>query len=450
MQQHYDPETLVEFAEGSAANAAEIEAHASSCSECANEIEAHRTMIATLRDPSVWNVPRVSPPPQDRISALSAFKHRLEVEDAEAAELLDRILQGPSKWWANALRKGGVRTAGIVRQLLEREKQLIYRAPLDSLVVTQAACDIADSLSVTEYPSDYVITVRAQAMRDHAYGLSFVGRFRDATAVADRAERLLRQTPIPDYELARLDLVRTNICRHTERIDEAISFATRALQTFERFGDRRMVVTARMYAGAMQFERQQYADALEIWSAIGDDASLAGESARVGLTHNLGICYMELGRLDEAAATLSAAIAEFDILGMDAQRARSRRSLANTLAKAGRHHDAISLLRTVRAEFELLGMESTLHLVSLQLAEELLITGEREEVPAICRALIEQFTRAGMGGSALTALAFLRETLASGHATPAHVRHVYEFIRDVSAGDRSATALSPSADRFDN
>lgn len=450
MHQHFDPETLVEFAEGNAANRIEIETHAATCSVCAKEIDAHRTMIDALRDPSVWNAPRVAPPSQDRILALTAFKRRLEAEDSEASALLDGLLQGPSKWWANAIRKSGVRTAGVVRELLQRKRDLLDRTPLDSLILTQAACEIADGLAVTAYPSDFVITVRAQAMRDHAYGLSFVGRFREATTMADRSERLLQQTPIPDYELARLDLVRANICRLTERVEEAVTFAARAAQTFERFGDRRMLVTARIYIGAMHFERREFAQAYEAWSVIGADAALAGDAARVGLTHNLGVCAMELGRLEEAATTLSAALREFDLLGMDVYRAKSRLALAGTVAAAGRHFEAIPMLRAARSEFEELGMEGTAALAALQLAEELLITNQRDEVPVICRALIEQFTRAGMGGSALTALAFLRETLASGHATPKHVRHVYEFIRDVPQADPGANALNADVRRFDS
>lgn len=448
MQPHFDHDTLVEFAEGISANAAEIEAHAASCPICANEIDAHRTMIDALRDPEVWNAARVVPPSHERITALSDFKRRLANEDAEASALLDGILKGPSKWWANALRKSGVRTAGFVRQLLERD-DIADRAPLDALVLTQAACDVAAGLLVTDYPSDFVITLRAQAMRDHAYVLSVIGKFQEATAVVDRAERLLQQTPIPDYEIARLNLVRANIYRIIERPDDAVACATRAGDTFERFGDRVKVVTARMYVGAILLERRDYVRAIEIFQSIGKDAALVGEAARVGVMHNLGICYMELGRLDEAVQAFTTAIAEFDLLGLDASRAKSRRSLALTLAAAGRHHDAVPLLRAVRAEFEQLGMEATAALVALRLAEELLIIEQREEVPAICRSLIEQFTRAGMGGSALTALAFLRETVASGHATPAHVRHVYEFIRDLPAVDANAQTLSAPSPHFD-
>ena len=43
------------------------------------------------------------------------------------------------------------------------------------------------------------------SLRDHAYVLSINGRYPDAEAAVEQAERLIRQTPIPDYELARLD-----------------------------------------------------------------------------------------------------------------------------------------------------------------------------------------------------------------------------------------------------
>ena len=89
-------------------------------------------------------------------------------------------------------------------------------------------------------------------------------------------------------------------------------------------------------------------------------------------------------------------------------------------------------------------MEIDAALVALELAETLLITRHVDEVPLICRALLERFTRAGMSERALTALAFLRETIASGHATPLHVRHVHDFLRDVP-GDRERLFAPPPA-----
>ena len=87
-------------------------------------------------------------------------------------------------------------------------------------------------------------------------------------------------------------------------------------------------------------------------------------------------------------------------------------------------------------------MEIDAALVALELAETLLITRDAEEVPLICRTLLDRFTRAGMSERAMTALAFLRETVASGHATPLHVRHVHDFLRDVP-GERDRLFAPP-------
>lgn len=432
-QQHYDPETLIEFAEGTSVLRDEITAHAAACGNCAREIDEHRGMIQALRDPDVWRPQRpTSAPKPERIAALATFKQRLDEEDSAANKVLDEALKGPSAWWTNALRKSGVRTAGMVRQLLARMRTIINRSPAEASLLTTLASEIAETLTVTEYPSDFVITLRAQALRDLAFNFSVAGRMREATAFADRAERLLLQTPIPDYELARLDLVRTSIYRFVDRVDEAISLSRRASSTFERFGDRRMFITARLYEGAMLFARQDYSAALEAWKSVDGDPTIAEEPTRIEIQQNIGLCYRELGRIDEAIEVLTVVAAEWEMLGASVKSAECRWSLATTVAAAGRHENAIGLFRGAWTEFERLGMGAHATLSALELAEALLIVGRTDEVPAICRTLIDRFTRAGMGGSAMTALAFLRETVATGHATPALVRHVYEFLRDVS------------------
>jgi thioredoxin-like negative regulator of GroEL len=109
-------------------------------------------------------------------------------------------------------------------------------------------------------------------------------------------------------------------------------------------------------------------------------------------------------------------------------------SIAQALHSAGRSAEAIPLAEKAWRELEDLGMEGDAAIAALLLAECLLAVGRAEEVPKISRMLIDRCTRAGMGSSAMTAFAFLREALAIGHATPDLVRHVREFVGDVSAG----------------
>jgi tetratricopeptide (TPR) repeat protein len=447
MKTHYDEETLLEYVEGTSAQGEEIAVHVAACRECATEIDGHREMIEAMKQPSVWNRRRLEQgtPPAERLARLTSFKQRLDGEDAAARELVATLLKGPSAWWRNAVRQNASAfTAGMVRQLLAKMRDLYARAPSDALVVTALANELANGLSIKEYPSDYVITLRAQALRDHAYVLSIIGRYPDAETAVEQAERLIKQTPVPDYELARLDLVRAEIYRITERVPQAKEAAARAATTFKRFGDRPAWLNAQVYTGGVLFRGSEYAEALAVFQSIEGEAHLLGDLGRVTLTHNIGVCHRELGNLDRAVHYLSAAVTEYEFLDLDARRVSSQWALATTLQLAGKYQDAIVSLRKTWREFESLGIETDAALVALELAETLLATKQPDEVPHICRTLLDRFTRAGMNERALTALAFLRETVASGHVTPLHVRHVHDFLRDVPDDRERAFAPPPT------
>ncbi len=444
MNSHYDEDALLEYVEGHSTIGSEIELHALSCAQCAAEIEHQRRIIGALREEESWQKPH--DPAEilaERLAAMASFKERLDTEDAEAATRLKQLLGGPSAWWRNAMRKEpAVRTAGMVRQLLARMRELLERVPADALILTTLATEIAEGLGVAQYPSDFVVGLRGQALRDHAFVLSFIGRYPDARTAADRAERLFKQTPVPDYELARLDLVRANILRGIERYEESITLASRAAETFLTFGDRQSHANARMYEGATLFQQRAYSRALTVWRSIENDRFLT-DTARVLLVHNLGICCRETGQLEKAVQYLSAAAAELEIMGLQTHLVRTRWALGTTLTSAGRYEQALPLLRDAWRNFEELEMEADGALAALELAEALLVLNRPDEVPAICRALLDRFTRLGMSERAIVALAFLRESVASGHATPVHVRHVHDFLRDLPAEGERLNAPPP-------
>lgn len=368
----------------------------------------------------------------ERVAERIAFHARLEAEDAAAAILCERALVGPSAWWAARLRQEeGALTSGVVREILKRFPSSLLSAPREALVLTTLATEIAFAIGISEYPFDHVVTLRGQALRDHAFVLSFMGRFLEAAAAAERADSCLRQIPVPDLELARLDLVRSNIARSTDKLDEAIAFARRAGETFLWFGDRRNWLKACDYEASAYYAQNDYARALEVWRSTEEYAHLLGPVQEVALLHNIGLCYAETGALPEAIERFTRAVEEFEFLGADANRVKSRHCLGEAFIAAGRYPEAIAVLCQARDQFESLGMESDAALTALKLSEALLLTGRVSEVAEISRNLIDRFTRAGMTTSAMTALAFLRETLATGHATPVLVRHVHDFMRDL-------------------
>jgi len=443
---HFDEEALFEYVEGTSAQAGEIESHASACSECASEISEQRELAAILADGDVWEtIPALPRAPRRSVVSAATFAERLRLEDERAVVLCDEVLSGPSSWWKQKLRKSeGAFTAGMVKELLERMRTLVASSPANALQVTALAFDVASALDVAAYPSDYAIKLRAQALRDHAYVLSILGRYPEALECADRAGSLFEQVPLPDYDLARLSIVRALILQYLDRIDEAAELARRAGDTFLRFGDRGRYVDARMTEGSVLYLGHAFEQALETWQSVQNDPAL-DDARALSLSHNIALCLSELGRSGEAVDHLTRCVAQFELLGMEMRRTRSRAVLAHALLNAGRPADAIPVFRKVWREFDQLDMVTDGGLAALELAEALLATNQPDEVPAICREVIAQFTRAGMASRAITALSFLREAVAIGQASTSIVRHVREFLRKLPAEEPPLFAPPPAS-----
>lgn len=429
---HYDDEELFEYVEGSSPIDGEIESHVSACGACAEEVGEQRMLIAALGDGDVWENQAPAPDtPRQFVVDVRAFAERLQLEDERAAAQCDEILTGPSAWWRQRLRNAeGACSGGMVRQLLERMRTFLESSPANALQVTALAIEIANALDVTAYPSDYVIKLRAQALRDHAYVLSFMGRYPEALECAERSRRLFAQVPLPEYDLARLALVQASILRCIDRADEAIVLARDAAEVFLRFGDTTRHLNARTTEAIMVFEAGNFEDALQILLVLEKHPAM-DDVGRVRVTHNIGTAYSELGQPEKTIEAMQKCIPAYEMLGMETERARARWMLGHALVAAGRTRDAIPALRKTWREFEKLEMIADAALAALELAEALLTVGQPEEVPAICRDLIAQFTRAGMTSRAITALSFLREAIALGTVSTSLVRHVHDFLREL-------------------
>lgn len=428
---HFDEFALFEYAEGTSEQREEIEAHLAGCPECATSIGEHRQFVAALGQPAVWES-TPDPAPKSRVPDLLTISARLEREDAAGAAIVEDALTGPTAWWRTRLRKAeGWRTAGVVRQLLDQVRPTMDAgSPANALRIAELAVEVSNELNVAEYPSDFVIGVRAQALRDHAYALSYVGRFPEALHVADRAEKLFKQSPLPEYELARLKLVRSIIFRSLERAGEAVALTHEAAEAFLRFGQHRRYIDARVWEAAMLYKLGRTREALAIWLELEKNPQI-NTTTRVIVLQDIGTAYQQLRKFRDSAEYLGRAAAELELLGIKPELTRTRWMLARTLLMSKSAVDAIPLLREAWREFESLEMEADAALAALDLVEALLIVGDHEQVPPICRALLDRFTRAGMSSPAVTALAYLREAVAAGQATRTLVRHVQKFLREL-------------------
>lgn len=450
MRPHYEDEILFQFVAGTSPIGEEIDSHVESCASCARVVDEHRHLIDTLRTPEVWQHAEEPTPAQKcRIEEIVAVSRLIQQENDKAEALVNRLLSGPSAWWKTRLANmPEARSAGMVRQLLARMDGKTERSPVQAIEITGLAVTIAEDLDISSYAGDMVISLRAHAWREHAFVLMYTGNFPRALEAVDHAERLFQQTAVPQYELARVRLVRSMIYGGLERLSEAIDLACASARTFLEFGDRQRYARARLVEAMMLYDLGSFPEALEIYLSIHGEGSVASEVEEAKLVQNIGECYRRLGRFEPAVTYLSKAIACFDELGLETERIRTRWSLGSMLATNGRPGEALPLLRQAYRDFEKNQMDSDAALVGLEMAEVLLVLGQPEEVPAICRNLLDRFTRAGMTSRAITGLAFLREAVALGQATPSLIRHVHDFLRKLP-GEPKRMYASPFPARLD-
>jgi tetratricopeptide (TPR) repeat protein len=409
------------------------EQHLFGCRACTTRFNEYREFAMLLREADVWHLHELNERPQrDWVRRVSAIRRQLRDEESEADALVKEHITGPAAWWRARLAKTGrSHTYSMVRRLLRRADAYIYTVPSDSLVLTAIAVEIADELRVDAYPFDLVVTLRAQAAREHAFALFYAGRFPEALQAIDRSEQLYRQMTVHEFDIARTSLVRALIYRSIDRVPEAIPLSRAAGDTFLNYGERERYVKARMTEAAMLFHVGRVAEALAVWQPLENEPTLEGTPDFGMLLHNLGSCFRQLDDLERARDYYTRAIAEYELRDMQSEIVRTRWALGLTLVAAGQLRDALPVLRRTWNEFDALTMESDAALVGLEVAELLIIIEQPSEVPTICRNLLDRFTRNGMTSRAVTALAFLREAVALGNATPALIRHVHDFLRDL-------------------
>lgn len=371
--------------------------------------------------------------PAELVRQVAALRDRLSREAAEAASLCEKVLSGPQLWWPQRLRAGRRGpTTGVVQQLLERMRTTLEQSPATAQAMTALAVELAHEIEDETYPRVHVQLTRAQALRDHAFVLSFRGLFAEALETAERAGRAFAGRPFPAWEGARLALVKASIYRNTGRTDEAVQLAREAAETFLRFGDRCKHVEARICHGAMLYAAGAIRPALEVWRPLENEAGL-DDPGRVRLAHNVALCLSDLGEHEDAVSYLSRCTMEFELLGMATESTRSRAALGKALLGAGRPRESLTVLRRAAGEFESQGLIFDAGLVALQEAEALLTLNRRAEVPAVCRTALAHFTAAGVAAYAATALAYLREATTLPPATPQLVRDAHTSLRRLAA-----------------
>ena len=448
VERHYDDEALLALLEKAPLD---VDAHLTSCTDCSEKLDTFRTISAVLQEQDVWDTAEVHRDPvPETILNLRAFADRMAFEDTQAEEYVRELLAGPrEEWMPRLMAHPEWRTAGVARRLLADSRRAVERMPPDALEMTALATEVTDRLDVHGGCSP--ARLRGQAWHDRAYALFYVGRFSEALAATETADANLQDCVVDDYDRARIAIIRALSLRAMEDIPTAAAAVRFSAAAFVRFGDVTRLASARLAETHLLFTQGDFDTALGVLEQLERqlrDTPDANIHARV--LGNLGYCLWKLGRIEDALQYHEAAAVLLADLGTHTEEVRVRWNVASILASVGRIVEAKLRLEELRKSFDDLGMTSESALVSLDIADLMIAEENFEAVEEICRAAMASFERAGIPYSAraLTALAFMREAARHRTVTPALVKHVREYLRQLPQNGKLLFAPPPSLPEF--
>lgn len=423
-----------------------LESHVGGCADCRGLLGELRAFADALSADSLWElVDSARDAPPDAIRELAEL---LEREDAEAAELLGKLVSSPVSFRrANIAALPQMRTAGVVRFLCAESRSLRERQPMHALVVADAAIAIADQLAPARYPQLLLDELRGDGWLERANVLRYLGRYAEALDALDIAERAYSRSPVAVYLNAIVEYSRAVVFLETGRLDDAVQLTRKSARIFRQFGEDERYVHAKMLEAAVLFDHSRYREARDLFLGLISVSKTVGDAATLARLYlNVANCQLRLNELVSADAYFARALSLYEALGLETERIRTRWSIGSLRIAAGDVADGLARLREARREFEQLGARTDAALVTLDIAEALLAGGTpagAAEAAELASALVKSFTDFGMTGNALTALGFLQEAFAAGRVTPQLVRHVREYLE--THPDQDGTAFVPPA-----
>ena len=405
----------------------EIEREISACTYCRTNYDFLVVQESELTDPDVWEPLTGSA----TLNSLRTYGAQLDVEDAEAKELLKEYLATPAKAaWTTLATQRRYRTGGVVRLLTGHAQNLCRKEPLDAFTFADAAVSISETLPPDMYTARAVYEIRGSALRARANSLNFLSRFDEALEDCKRAERAYRELRAPGLGLATVSYLRGCIYFEQQRYAEATPAAETAERGFSHLGLEDRQMWAVNLRANIAFEQRQLDVSTTLFRSVyeyGEAHRDAGWIARGAQA--LGNCYLEVHNLAEASMNFHTGLKLFREIDERTEVTRCEWGIALVFVRSEKIDEGIRRLRAVIVAFAAAGMVTDAGLAGLDLAEALLVRGETREIVALAIHLFEVFTTHGMLTGALTAIAFMREAAESGTLTTADIEAIRTFLK---------------------
>lgn len=426
---HVTEEQLIRFAldRALADDAEGIERHLVECAECREVLASIRMFDDALRDPESWAEAADSP----GFEELRRLAENVATEDAEARQLLAEFDDAPAALfaWADLPSNPEYHTGGIVRALCKRANGMCERDPRYALVLAEAAIAIAAELLPSLYPAAALHEWRGEAWKEQANALRHLGRFEEAWAALDQAEIEYDSLKHAGIGKVAVSYLRALLLYEKEEFEPATRLAEASAAAALHLGSVDRYMRAQHLHGLILYRKNDIDGAIERFRGVlryGESERSAIWIGRESLT--VGNCHLLLGQLPEARDYLLNALRTFKTLKLDAEVSRTELAIARLLFAEGARNDAIVRLRKCMSDLASFAMVTDAAIAAVYLAEMMDAVGRRREVPKLLTGVVQTLVRGGKITTALTALAYLRETAKRGNIPPEVASHVRRFI----------------------
>jgi tetratricopeptide (TPR) repeat protein len=305
-------------------------------------------------------------------------------------------------------------TVGVARKLTARAHALITSSPKKSAALALLAARVADASGAPPEFVPALDTTRGEAWMRYGAAIFELGNFPAAWEAAERAETYFDlASPFPPAvrSATTLGLIQGKILHFLGRTDEGLlrieQSANLILNVFE---EPAKYVEAMTIYNAILMHANRWEEAAERWAAIGGLAREKGDKATLGyVVTNVGRCYLQLGRSDDAGECFATALEIFEDLGLKTELPDLRLNMAYALRLAGRYSEAISEMYVAREEFAKLGMLLNAAEVTVRIVETRILGNRNGEIVHDCEEAVRFFGAAGMPEQARKAADYLLE-----------------------------------------
>ncbi|HEX6085090.1 MAG TPA: hypothetical protein VF266_11230 [Thermoanaerobaculia bacterium] len=372
---------------------------------------------------------RRAPSPR-HIAEFAATARRLQQEREAAANVVDRLLRDtPRGRWSELAQREELQSCGALERLGTVVNQTIGRDPRQALTAAQLAVSIARALPADSYPPVVLAQLCAHAYKDLAKAMLYLGRFDEALAALDEAERRAAPHGALVHDLAIVQLVRAASLQEVSRYDEAFAVLASAKAIFRNHSDAKRVFICGIAEGVLLHRLRRYREAREAYLLLLTAPADPADRESIAALHlAIGLCSVELSDFDVAEAHLSRALEMFHSLGQPLQAAKAELGRGRMFVRRGDPDRGIAHLHPIRADFLRNSLVEEAGLCGLEIVEAHLIRGSAAEAESLARQIVSEFVAASLNQRAITALGFLTEAIAARSVSRELVIDVREYI----------------------